>query len=126
MKKLLVVDDEEEIRQFLLEFFEARDYTVVIAGTKEEACRKAQEERPHVALLDVRMRNQGDGLDVLKWIREQKLKVKIIMVTAIESQDVVQQAISLGADDYITKPLSLEYLESSVSKKVADLMTNSE
>ncbi|OGW89283.1 MAG: hypothetical protein A3G33_02720 [Omnitrophica bacterium RIFCSPLOWO2_12_FULL_44_17] len=123
MKKLLIVDDESEIRDFLSEFFIGRKYTVVTAATKEDAYKALQEEKPHVALLDVRMKGPRDGIEILHWIKEQKLTVKIIMVTAVEARDIIQETASLGANDYITKPLSLEYLETCVAQKIATLMT---
>lgn len=121
MGKLLIVDDEADIRQFLSEFFTERGYSVLTAGTKEEALPLLEGENPQVALLDIRMKGQRDGLEVLKWIKDKGLKVKTIMVTGIETSEVVEEAKSLGADDFIAKPLSLEYLEQSVAQRVAAL-----
>ena len=125
MNKLLVVDDEEEIQDFLREFFANRGYSVVTAGNKEEACKVLLEEKPLVVLLDIRMRGARDGLEILEWIKGENLKVKIIMVTGIENQEVIQEAMRKGADDYITKPLSLEYLETRVAQKIAAFMNDS-
>jgi DNA-binding response OmpR family regulator len=122
VKKILVVDDEEEIRDFLTDFFKERDYAVVCASNPEEAKRAIEEEKPLVVLLDIRMRTQGDGIEILKWIRANKFKVKVIMVTAVENEEVMQEAYKLGADDYITKPLSLENLESAVTEKIESLI----
>ena len=116
------MDDEEDIRGFLSEFFTERGYSVLTAGTKEEALIVLEREKPQVALLDIRMKGQRDGLEVLKWIKDKGLKVKTIMVTGIETSEAVEEAKSLGADDFITKPLSLEYLEQSVAQRVAALL----
>ena len=98
VKKILVVDDEEEIRDFLSEFFKERDYAVICASNPEEAMKAIQEEKPLVVLLDIRMRTPGDGIEILKWIRANKFKVKVIMVTAVENEEVMQEAYKIGAD----------------------------
>jgi len=62
-----------------------------------------------------------DGITVLKKIRERNIACKIIMVTAVETNDKIEEAMRFGADNYITKPLSLEYLEHDVQEKVTQL-----
>ncbi len=121
MIKLLIVDDEEEIRRFLSEFFTDRGYSILTASTKEEALLVLEREEPKIALLDIRMQGQRDGIEILRWIKDQGLKVKTIMVTGVETSEAVEEAKRMGADDYITKPLSLEYLEKSVSQRIATL-----
>lgn len=121
MTKLLIVDDEEEIRAFLTEFFEDRSYQVLTAGTKEEAQAVLEQEKPEVALIDIRMKAERDGIELLQWIKDRNLKVVTIMVTGVENRLVVEEVLKLGADDYIVKPLSLEYLEKSVSEKIKAL-----
>jgi len=122
MKKLLIVDDETEILAFLKEFFEDRGYSVTTAASSDEARQALELEKPLVALLDIKMKTNEDGLELLRWIKEKSPKVKVIMVTSLEHQEIVEKAKSLGADDYITKPLELQYLETSVSEKVDALM----
>ena len=73
--------------------------------------------KPDVVLLDIQMPGL-DGLQVLKKIKEKYPKVKVIMVTAVETQEKIEVAMRLGADNYITKPLSLEYLEKDVQDKI--------
>jgi len=125
MKKLLVVDDEQEICDFLKTFFEERDYEVDTASSGFQALEQVKAVRPHVVLLDVHMPGM-DGMKVLKEIKERYPKVKVIMVTAIETQEKIEEAMRLGADNYITKPLSLEYLEKDVQEKIAILSRSAE
>src|SRR3989338_5680263 len=108
MPKLLVVDDEAEICAFLKSFFEERLYEVITARSGEEALEKVEREKPQVLLLDIKMPGK-DGIEVLREVKRKYPKVKVIMVTAVETSDKIEQAIKLGADNYITKPLSLEY-----------------
>lgn len=120
MTRLLVVDDEPEICDFLKSFFEDRDFEVQTALSGEEALKTVETFHPQVTLLDIKM-GTVDGLAVLRQIKEKYPKVKVIMVTALETTDKIEEAMRLGADNYITKPLSLEYLENDVREKIASL-----
>jgi DNA-binding response OmpR family regulator len=121
--KLLLVDDEIEICEFLTSFFEERDYDVKSATSGEEALGLAQSFQPHVILLDIKMPGM-DGIKVLEKIKAAYPKMKVIMVTAIETRDKIEECIRLGADNYITKPLSLDYLENDVRTKIEGLMNS--
>ena len=120
MTKLLVVDDEPEICDFLKSFFEDRDFEVHTALSGEDALREAEAFRPQVMLLDIKMAGI-DGLSVLKKVKQRLPRTKVIIVTALETTDKIEEAMRLGADNYITKPLSLEYLENDVREKIANL-----
>lgn len=120
MKHLLVVDDETEICEFLKSFFEERDYEVSTANSGQEAMDMFAKTRPQIVLLDVHMPGM-DGMNVLKQIKQNYPGTKVIMVTAIETRDKIEEAMRNGADNYITKPLSLEYLEKDVQEKIAQL-----
>lgn len=121
MTKMLVVDDEVEICDFLKTFFEERNYKVFTALNGESAIRMVDQERPAVVLLDIKMPGL-DGIEVLKQIKAVRPETKVIMVTAIETRDKIDEATRMGADNYITKPLSLEYLESDVKDKLESLV----
>lgn len=125
MKKLLVVDDEQEICDFLKTFFEEREYEVDTAYSGMDALNRVSSMPPHVVLLDVHMPGM-DGMKVLRAIKEKHPRVKVIMVTAIETQEKIEEAMRLGADNYITKPLSLEYLEKDVQEKIGILTRRAE
>lgn len=120
MKKLLVVDDESEICDFLKGFFEDREFDVETANSGAKALEAVEKYRPQVVLLDIHMPGM-DGMSVLKKIKEKYPGTKVIMVTALETQEKIEEAMRLGADNYITKPLSLEYLEKEVQEKIAAL-----
>lgn len=124
MIKLLVVDDEPEICDFLKSFFEDRDFEVQTVSSGEKALELIEIFHPQVMLLDIKMGSM-DGLEVLKQIKKKNSKIKVIMVTALETTDKIEEAMRLGADNYITKPLSLEYLENDVREKIASLAVKS-
>ncbi|MBI4388531.1 MAG: response regulator [Candidatus Omnitrophica bacterium] len=117
MVKLLVVDDENEICEFLKSFFEERTYNVMVANSGEQALDVVKQEKPQVVLLDIKMPGM-DGIQTLREIKTKFPKTKVIMVTAIETRDKIEECLRLGADNYITKPLSLEYLENDVREKI--------
>lgn len=118
--KLLIVDDEVEICDFLKSFFEERDYQVVTATSGEQALELVEKVKPKVVLLDIKMPGMT-GIEVLEEIKQKHSGTKVIMVTALETRDKIEQCLRLGADNYITKPLSLEYLENDVREKIEDL-----
>ena len=118
--KILTVDDEMGIDSFFYEFFTARNYEVLSAQNGKDAIEIARKERPRIILLDINMRGM-DGIETLKNIRTFDKDVAIIMVTGVKDDDTINKALDAGADDYITKPLSLEYLEKVVLLKFINL-----
>ena len=121
MARVLVVDDEADFADFLQEFLTRKGYTVSIAYDGPEALQRVEADRPHIVLLDIKLPGMN-GLEVLRQIREINQEIGVIMVTGIREEATGQQALALGAFDYLTKPLDLPYLERILWHKVA-LMT---
>jgi len=119
-RKLLVVDDEVEICDFLKMFFEERDFQVEVAYTGTDALKKVESFQPDIMLLDIKIPDL-DGIEVLKRVKASHPSIRVLMVTAIETTEKIDEALKLGADNYITKPLSLEYLENDVREKLKNL-----
>lgn len=117
----MVVDDEIDICNFVKSFFEMRGFKVSTALNGDEAMEKLAKDAPDVVILDIKMRREGEGLEYLPKIKEARPSVKVLIVTATDDSDIIEQAKKLGADDYITKPLMLEYLENTVLEKVKHL-----
>jgi len=115
--RLLIVDDEVEICDFLKMFFEERDFDVEVAYSGADALQKAAVFKPAVMLLDIKIPGM-DGLEVLKRVKKEFPGIRVLMVTALETSEKINEALRLGADNYITKPLSLEYLENDVKDKI--------
>ncbi|MGH7380270.1 MAG: response regulator, partial [Candidatus Methylomirabilales bacterium] len=110
-----------EAVELLVEFLSSKGYEILTATSGEEALRRVKEDRPHLVLLDIRMPKMN-GLEVLKRIREIDPEMGIIMVTAVNEEDVGRQALELGAFDYIVKPLDLKYLERSLWYKITTML----
>ena len=117
----MVVDDEIDICNFVKSFFEMRGFKVTTALNGDEAMSKLLQEAPDIVILDVKMRREGEGLEYLPKIKQALPSAKVMMVTGMEDEKTVEAARKLGADDYITKPLVLEYLESNVLNKIKKL-----
>ncbi|GEM_PF-438595 len=115
--KILTVDDQMGIDSFFYEFFSVRNYEVFNATSGKEAIRLVEKERPKIVLLDINMGRGMDGIEVLKQIKAIDKNIVVIMVTGVKDDDTINKALDAGADDYITKPLSLEYLEKVVLLK---------
>lgn len=115
MAKLLIVDDEDDIREFASNFFRKRKIDVSTASSGEEAIEKVREFKPDLVLLDVRMSGIS-GIQALEEIRKFDTGVKVIMVTGTkpEENDTRKQCEGLGIIDYIHKPLRLDELEKIV------------
>ncbi len=118
MSKLLIVDDEIDIREFAKRFFAKRGIDVSVAGDGQEAVKMILEESPDLVLLDIHMDNMS-GIDVLQKIRDAGSDVKVIMVTGVEDEDVVKKAYTFGINGYIHKPLILEELEKIVMAELS-------
>jgi two-component system response regulator (stage 0 sporulation protein F) len=118
MGKLLIVDDELDVREFARSFFRKRGFDVFIASAGREAMDLIDKENPDLILLDIRM-GEMSGIDVLRELRQRNNPVKVVMVSGIEEDAVVQETTLLGALGFIHKPLILEELEKIVLREFA-------
>jgi len=106
MRKVLIVDDEPDICDCLESFFSMQGFSASSALTGERALSLLKQDHNNaidVVLLDIALPGVS-GIEVLRKIRELKHKAKVIMVTALDRDDLRETANSFGADDYITKP----------------------
>lgn len=111
-EKILVVDDEKDIRKLLTDFFQLQGYQVYTARNGQEALDKIS-VNPDIILLDINM-PQMDGLEVCRKIRD-KISCPILFLTArVEEEDRVNGLLS-GGDDYILKPFSLKELDARIT-----------
>lgn len=123
MIKLLFVDDEKGITDALQSFFKQRGFNTKTVNSGEEALKALKAEKPDIVLLDIRMQDIS-GLDILKKIKEIDKNIKVIMLTIYDEKENIAKARELGADEYITKPFRVGYLEEVVIKKIQELMKN--
>lgn len=105
VKKILVVDDEQSIVTLLQYNLEQAGFSVLTASDGEEGLRIASLENPDLMVLDL-MLPKLDGIEVCKRLRQQKVMVPILMLTAKDDEFDKVLGLELGADDYMTKPFS--------------------
>jgi len=113
-ERLLVVDDEATVRELLSATLRFAGFRVVSAGTAAEALAAATAEPPDLVLLDVMLPDM-DGFEVVRRLREHRTQgrggpVPVLFLTARDGQADKVTGLSLGADDYVTKPFDLEEL----------------
>jgi len=104
---VLIVDDEEGIRESLSGILEDEGYRVVSAGTGEDALRMIQEQTPDLVILDVWLPKM-DGIQALQEIKSLKRDIPVIMISGHGNIEVAVKATRMGAYDFLEKPLSLE------------------
>jgi|SRR3989338_7563972 len=125
MIKLLIVDDESGLCEYLRDFFGPKGYQVSIATSAQEALAFVERETPELVLLDINMPDIN-GLEVLRYIKKTSAQSKVIMVTVSDDADTREKAKRLGADDFVKKPFTTDYLEDIVILKVAQLTKEKE
>ena len=106
-KQILIADDDPSIRMLLRSFLEGEGYDTAEAKSGGEVLRILPQVNPDLVLLDLRM-PEWDGIEVMKKLGEQNIKVPILLMTAHGTSNSAIQAIQLGAFDYITKPFELD------------------
>ena len=113
--KILIVDDEDEVRAGLCEFLEELDYAICEATDGQEALAKTFTEKPHMILLDLRL-PKLDGYQVCQTLKGNPITsgIPIIMVTALNATPNKVKGIEFGADDYIDKPFDLNELAARI------------
>ena len=121
LPRILIVDDEKDVVDFLAAELSRREFDVDTALSGEEAVEKIKANRPHLMLLDVRMPGMG-GLETLRQAKALDPKIGVIMVTAVHEEDIAKSAMTLGAHDYITKPIDFNYLNMVVLTKIIDML----
>ncbi len=103
-KKILIVDDSQQIRKSLRDILEKYPYDIVgEAGNGLEAINMYKSLTPDIVLLDIIMPQLG-GIETLRILKSLNKEVKVIMVSALDSLDRVQECMQIGSNHYILKP----------------------
>lgn len=111
--KILVIDDDPDIRAMLEEFLTVSGHQVISAADGVAGVREIVQGAPDVALLDIDMPGLS-GLEALPAIRAVAPDVVVIMVSGMANVEVAKRALALGAFDYVVKPVDLAYLTQSL------------
>lgn len=108
MKKILIVDDQEQVRELVEVTLRDENYRILQAGSGEEAIKTARREKPELIIMDIMMPGMMDGLEATRIIKEgSKTKgCKVIMLTAKGQDTDIEKGYKAGAEDYFVKPFS--------------------
>jgi CheY-like chemotaxis protein len=111
MAKILVVDDDADVRALLLDLLQMEGYDVQVAGNGAEALESIGRDRPDCVLLDVMMPGMS-GHAVLETIRREHSgsPLRVVMLTAAAEDEQARRAWNAGADGFLAKPFETEYL----------------
>jgi len=109
-KPILIVDDEPIVRESIKDWLEDAGYEVMTAESGEEALDLVGKQDFCVMVLDIRLPGKT-GIQVLREVKAQKPQIKSIIITAYPSTELSQEALKLGAVDYLIKPIAPEDLE---------------
>ena len=113
-KKILVVDDEPDVRQLMEHFLTGRGYEVRIAENGRLALAALDTFMADVVLLDMHM-PEMDGLETLKRLAVRSPSLPVIMVTVNDDVETTTYLLQMGAADYVPKPFNLDYLEQAIN-----------
>lgn len=107
--KILVVEDEKKIASLVRKGLEARGFVVELSAHGDEGLLLATSRPYDAAILDIMLPGR-DGLSILRHLREQKIPLPVILLTARSDLNERLEGLNLGADDYLTKPFHIEEL----------------
>lgn len=111
---VMIVDDEEAIRELLREFLSSRGYTVSIAKNGRDALQRVKSDPTiQIVLLDILMPDMS-GMNVLMEIMQSAVRPSVIMMTAMLNRELAREALNVGASDYVLKPFDFPKIESSI------------
>ncbi|MGH8005215.1 MAG: response regulator [Limisphaerales bacterium] len=113
--KVLVVDDEEMLRNLLARILEREGYSVSTASGGKQALAYLEKSDFQIMVSDVKM-PQMSGFELLKQAKEKYPRLAVVMMTAFGDDYTVQQALGLGADGYVAKPFKSHNLTSEVQR----------
>ena len=115
-QRILVVDDEPQIREMLSMYFSNHGYEAVSAGDSKETLRAVEKQKVDVVVLDIGLAEE-DGLKLLEQLKASHPELRVIMLTGMGFvEDLLQEAQQKGADGYVSKVLPLDELLMAIQR----------
>ena len=108
MKKILIVDDQPEVRELVEITLRSEDYRILQAETGKDAIKTAKAEKPDLIIMDIMMSGEIDGIEATRIIKQdpETKECLVIMLTAMGQEADKEVGFKAGADDYFVKPFS--------------------
>ena len=113
--RILFAEDDDSIRPIVVHMLQEEGFDIEAVDDGTGAIEALQKNMYDLVLLDIRMPMKS-GLDVLEFMRAKNIRTRIIMATAMDDITTAIQTLKLGANDFITKPYSIESLVSCINK----------
>jgi len=113
-KKIMIIDDEEDIRKTLSLFLESKCEAVLEADGVAQTIYHLNRESPDLIFLDVMLPGL-DGIEILQMIKKYNENVPIIMMSGYATEEMAKKSLSIGAYDYVRKPFNLDRISSMMS-----------
>ncbi|KPL02583.1 MAG: hypothetical protein AMJ90_05480 [candidate division Zixibacteria bacterium SM23_73_2] len=117
--RILVVDDEKVIREFLKDFLSDQGYGVDLASDGKEALDKVRRSEYDLIITDIKMPN-ANGIEVLKELKQKKSNTAVIMITGYPSVETETECRNLGASGYLVKPFSISQIQQLLESNLND------
>jgi DNA-binding NtrC family response regulator len=115
--RILVVDDDENIRKVLMAILEDKGYNIEAVGTAREAIKRTEKKFYNLALIDIRLPDM-EGIDLLTKIRDTTPRMRKIIITGYPTLQNAVDAVNKGADAYIMKPFDVEKVLSTINEQL--------
>lgn len=115
--RILIVDDDENIRKVLLAILEDKGYNVEPAGTAREAVEKSKRKFYNLALIDIRLPDM-EGIELLTKMRDTTPKMRKVIITGYPTLQNAVDAVNKGADAYIVKPFDVEKVLETIDQQL--------
>ena len=115
--RILIVDDDENIRKVLMTILEDEGYTVESAGNAKNAIEKTKRNFYNLALIDIRLPDM-EGIELLSKIREPVPKMRKIIITGYPTLQNAMEAVNKGADAYILKPFDMDKVLKTIKEQL--------
>ena len=123
MARLVVIDDEIDLCELIRRMFLDQGHEVIYFTDEDEALAWLKHENADVLIVDIQLRRKT-GLDILRHVKDFGLHPKVIVITAYPSIRTAKEAVSLGASDYLIKPVDIDELERKVNRILGESHVN--
>lgn len=124
-KEVLIIDDDRDMRLLLRKIFEAPGMTVTESANLSDAIKKLEAHKPHLITLDMKL-GRDFGMKLLEYVNahDSLKKIPILVISSAGEKKMIFQALSLGAKDYIVKPIVSHVLIKKIRKILRDRTTD--
>ena len=117
--RILIADDEDDLRNLLGDLLSGADYEVIYAADGEEAIAQIRSQKPDLALLDIQM-PRLNGIEVLKYVNQNCPSLHVIMLTGFADLKYAMEAREFGARDFISKPYKVDDMLETISRLLTE------